>query len=64
MYSRELLSGTLAEQDFEHVAPRTDVRTYQLPGGRYTLDWDPQQVIDSSYNRVYANGGSVFSLSD
>lgn len=59
MYSRELLDGTLAEQGFEHVALRTNVRTYRLPGGRFTLDWDPQQVMDSSYNRVYANGGSV-----
>jgi len=65
LMSKELTDGTLLEQNYTYIGLRTDIDIYRLKGGRYNLTWDPEQALNQSYQRIYANGGStVFHRTD
>lgn len=51
---RELLTGTLIEQEYPYVSYR-EIDIYRI-GGWYRLTWDPESALDETYNRIYSSG--------
>ncbi len=58
LLSQELLTRNLIAQQYSYVAYRPTVDVYRLSGGRYRLMWDPGNVLDKHYYKVYSSGGS------
>lgn len=53
------LNANVTGQGYEHVLYRKDVVYYRTARGIWRLLWDPERSLDTSYNRVYANGGAI-----
>jgi len=54
-----LLNANVTTQGYDHVMYRTNVTYYRTSMGEWRLLWDPEQHLDGTYNRVYANGGAI-----